>query len=161
MVRAILWSQIDYGSGATNVQTRGHQTTLRNLDRFQYNTLREVLGLSRSSPRDGLLGETGDIPDHWRRVRKQVTIAHQLLNAPSPSIPRTLANEAFVSKTGVIGRAIHLLLEIKADPSLLKDEKAKSSLKKAIMSAAQSEWKTRIPSNSSCYQYRLMIKVET
>jgi hypothetical protein len=147
MTRAILWSQIDYGRGATDPHKPGHLTTLKNLATFQYNILREILNLSQSVPRDGLLGETGDIPDHWRHIRKQVAITHQLLSAPPLSIPRTVAEAAYDSKTGVVGRAIKALLDIKADPHLLKDEKAKPALKQAIMLAAQREWRTRVASN--------------
>ena len=57
-------------------------------------TLREVLGVSDSAPKLGVLGETGDLPDRWREILRQIMLAHQMWLAPPGSLPKEIATAA-------------------------------------------------------------------
>ena len=140
VVRAVLWASLDYGRGAACSSGPGHLEIAKRLVQFQMTTLREVLGLSDSAPRLGVLGETGDIPDAWREVKRQVLLAYQMLRAPADSLPGRVARAAMRAKQGMFARANEMLTQIRGSPTSLSDFRTRSSLAEVIMNAARAEW---------------------
>ena len=141
VVRAMLWSSLDYGRAAAPTTIPNHLGVAKQLRFFQSKILREVLSLSKSAVIDGLIGETGDLSDDWRELKKLLSVAHKLLTAPDNSIPRTLSRAAYhsESKVGLIARAKHALLEQKANPNILLNPFSGPAIKVLVMTAAQRE----------------------
>ena len=90
-VRAMVWSVLDYGRAAANLRGPKHKGTKAVLEGFQINLLRELLGVSKWAMKDGVLGETGDLPDIWRERKRQLLVARQMLRAPEGSLPKRIA----------------------------------------------------------------------
>ena len=65
----------------------------KKLEAFQMNTLREILGISKYSAKQGVLGELGELRDVWRERKRQLLVAKQMLSAPKGSLLWALANE--------------------------------------------------------------------
>ena len=82
VARAKLWSIIDYGRGVASSQGPKHKAVAKSLDAFHLETLREILGASRTCRKAGVRGELGEIPDVWRERKKQLLVARQMLGTP-------------------------------------------------------------------------------
>ena len=144
VVRVMLWTSLDYGRGAARSSGPKHLEVAKRLVRFQMKILREVLGLSDSAPTLGVLGESGDIPDAWREVKRQVLLAHQMWQAPAGSLPNAVARAALATEHaehGLFVRSNQILSTIRGRPTSVSDFRTSSSLAKVIMKAAQAEWK--------------------
>ena len=144
VVRVVLWASLDYGRGAACSSGPRHLEIARRLALFQMKTLREVLGLSDAAPRLGVLGESGDISDAWREVKRQVMLAYQMLHAPVGSLPYAVARAAMSSECGLFARVNHILTRVRGRTTILTDFRTSGSLVKLIMKAAQAEWKEAV-----------------
>ena len=144
IVQKVVWASLDYGRASTDSEAPGHRTIQDRLSLLQAKTLRQVLDSSKSTPRDALLGETGDIPDFWRERRKALNMCHLLLSTPPDSIPGRLALSTRDAKTGLMHRGSLLLSELglPADTFLLQN--AKLSIKRAVLGAVTNEWHLRV-----------------
>ncbi len=63
VAKAMLWSIIDYGRGVASSQCSDCKASAKSLDAFQMETLKEILGTTKTSRRAGVRGELGKIPD--------------------------------------------------------------------------------------------------
>jgi hypothetical protein len=89
IVRSMVWQILDYGRAMAPSSARGHAHIRKKLEALQLRVLREILGLSSSSPKLAVYGESGDLPDTWRERRK-----HQMLASDKTSLPYRVAKEA-------------------------------------------------------------------
>ena len=69
VARSKLWATIDSGRGTASSQGPGCKA-IAALDSFHLETLREIVGVSRNSRKRGVRGETGELPDVWRKRKK-------------------------------------------------------------------------------------------
>ena len=142
VVRASVWGSLDYGRGVVNSDAHKHILIARSLLKFQMKTLREVLGVSDSTPMLGVLGETGDLADGWRGKLRQILLAHQMWLAPEGSLPKEVAQAALNVGGGVslFARVNGWLSDIKGQPSVVSDFAKRNAIKKVVMQAARAEW---------------------
>ena len=117
VVRAMIWSVIDYGRGVASSQGPKCKTVAKSLDIFQLETLREILGVSKSCRVAGVRGELGEIPDLWRERKRQLLTARQMLNSPRGSLMEQIARQANRAspKLGIF-RVVHKFLEESSGP---------------------------------------------
>jgi hypothetical protein len=121
----------------------------KTLDAFQLETLREILGVSKTCRKAGVRGELGEIPDRWRERIRQLLVARQMLRAPSGGLMEQIARQANSAspKLGVF-RIVHSFLEATGGP-LLEDFRSKGAIKRWIYTKALQEWKAKVD-ESSC-----------
>jgi len=146
VARAMLWPTIDYGRAVASSQTRGHTVVAKKLEAFQMNTLREILGVSKYSAKQGVLGELGELRDVWRERMRQLLVAKQMLSAPKGSLLWALANEGQNAspKLGIFKLVESFLTEVGNDKRTVEDFKSKQEIKSWIHSSATKEWKTKV-----------------
>ena len=142
VVRATVWTALDYGRGVANSEAHRHVGIAKQLGSFQIKTLREVLGVSDSTPILGVLGETGDLTDKWRGKLKQILLAQQMYLAPEESLPKEIARAALDAGggTSLFARVNRWLSDILARPTVVSSFRKRSVLKKVVMKAARTEW---------------------
>lgn len=150
IIRAVVWATLDYGRAATLPRTRAHETTAAQLSRFQIEVLREALELSSSAPIDGVLGETGEVPDEWREIGRQLSVAHQMLSAPTNSLPRRIAEAAYSlcrdgrSPGGGLFATVHQFLIRQVGDNADIRRFSREGLKSLVRNEAQKEWRMRV-----------------
>jgi len=117
IARAMLWSTIDYGRGVASSQGTKCKGVAKTLDAFQLETLREILGVSKTCRKAGVRGELGEIPDRWRERKRQLLMARQMLGTPSGGLMGKIARQANSAspKLGVF-REVHNFLEATGPP---------------------------------------------
>ena len=117
VARAMLWSAIDYGRGVASSQGTKCKGVAKTLDAFQLETLREILGVSKTCRKAGVRGELGEIPDRWRERKRQLLVARQMLGAPSGGLMELIARQAnsVSPKLGVF-QVVHEFLEATGPP---------------------------------------------
>ena len=143
-VQKVVWASLDYGRASTDSEASGHKTIRERLSLLQAKTLRQVLDSSKSTPRDALFGETGDIPDFWRERRKALNMCHLLLSTPPQSIPGKLALVTREAKVGLMQRGSLLLTELGLPPDTILRQDAKVSIKRSVLATVTTEWRLRI-----------------
>ena len=148
IAKAMLWSIVDYGRGVASSQGPDCKAVAKALDAFQLETLREILGTSKSSRRAGVRGELGEIPDVWRERKRQMLAARQMLRAPEGGLMGRIARQANNAspKLGIF-RVVHRFLEeAKAPP--LEEFRSKGAIKRWIHTKASLEWKAMVEESS-------------
>ena len=148
IAKAMLWSIIDYGRGVASSQGPDCKAVAKSLDAFQLETLREILGTSKSSRRAGVRGEVGEIPDVWRERKRQMLAARQMLRAPEGGLMEKIARQAnnATPKLGIF-RVVHSFLE-EAKAPLLEEFRSKGDIKRWIHTKASQEWKAMVEKSS-------------
>jgi len=91
IAKAMLWPVIDYGRGVASSQGIKCKGVAMTLDAFQLETLREILGVSKTCRKAGVRGELGEIPDRWRERKRQLLVARQMLGAPRGGLMEQIA----------------------------------------------------------------------
>ena len=82
-----VWWYLGYGRAAAPTTIPNHLGVAKQLRFFQSKILREVLSLSKSAVIDGLIGETGDLSDDWRELKKSSLLHTSSLQRPiTPSL---------------------------------------------------------------------------
>ena len=150
VVRAKLWASLDYGRATAPIQTPGHKTMATRLQRFQLKVLKELLGLSTRATKNGVLGETGELPDIWRERQRQLLVSRQMLHAPVVSLPRRRAAAAqrAEEKAGVFRVVSSFLSSIAGNSRGLEDFRSKKDIKNFVLSQAEKQWKSEVLTNT-------------
>ena len=149
VARSKLWATIDYGRGTASSQGSKCKTIAKALDSFHLETLREILGVSSTSRKAGVRGETGEIPDAWRERKRQLLTARQMLAAPKGGQMEKVAREANAGtpKLGIF-RVVNEFLEEHAGPKI-ETFRNKMEIKRWVLTKASEEWKTKVTNSST------------
>jgi hypothetical protein len=152
IVRAMLWPTIDHGRGVASSQGPKCKAIAKALDAFQLETLREILGVSKSCRIAGVRGELGEIPDLWRERKRQISVARQMLTSPRGGLIEQIARQAnsATPKLGIF-RTVQNFLEAANGPSL-QEFHSKGDIKRWITSITTQEWRARVESSSCLTQ---------
>ena len=151
IVRSMVWATLDHGRAAASSQGPGHEPIAKKLETFQMSLLREVLGLSASARKDGVLGETGELPDVWRERKKQLLVAFQMIHAPEGSLPARIAKAAISAcpRRGLFATVELWLANLDTKGRTILDFKSKGDIKQWIWTQASDEWKHRVKESTS------------
>ena len=112
-------STIDHGRGVVSSQDHKCKAIAKALDAFQLETLREILGVSKSCRIAGVRGKLGEIPDLWRERKRQMSVARQMLTSPRGGLMEQIARQAnnATPKLGIF-RTVQNFLEAVSGPPL-------------------------------------------
>ena len=159
LVQMILWPILDSGRPAADISGRGYSALRQSLARLQIDTLREVLNVSGRAPINGVLGETGCLPDDRREDLRTLQVFRRYISAPKDSLPAKLSREVLQLPEGsemppFFARANELLRRYSLQMRSLRHPGAKQAIRKAVFKKAAEVWKAQVrmsPSLSLTY----------
>ena len=158
IIRSMVWQMLDYGRATAPSSARGHAQIRKKLEGLQMKVLREILGLSSSSPKLAVHGEYGDLPDIWRERRKQLQIANQMMTSDSTSLPYRVAKEANEAspKVGLLHEVGVILTTLGEPGRTVESFRNKDEVNKWVSRAATAEWRRGVSQSTRlCDTYQV------
>ena len=148
-VRAMVWATLDYGRIVANLRDPGHKGIQAKIELFQFQILREVLGVSSKAHKLGVIGESGELLDIWRERQRQMLGARQMLKAPPGSLPRRMAEAAqhAEAKLGLF-RLVAEILEEQKEVRDISSFGSKGDIRGWIRKQATQEWRQSVRASS-------------
>ena len=92
LIQAKLWPKLDIGRAVTDISAPVYKTLRNTLLKLQIRIGREILGLSKRSRLDAVIGELGWIADHSRAELLSLRLLRSFATSPEGSLPMRVYN---------------------------------------------------------------------